>query len=123
MNLLLDTLVVIWWDEGKRLLSGAQVAIREAEEVFVSSASAWEIAIKAGLGRLRPTRRLRDAVAESGFTELPVSFAHAERIGQLPNHHRDPFDRLLIAQALEEGLTVVTRDPAFVGYGVPVIPA
>ena len=81
------------------------------------------MAIKIGLGRLRPTRTVEEAVRESGFLELPVTFRHAERVVDLPAHHRDPFDRLLVAQAEVEGLTLVTRDPVFARYPVAVIGA
>ena len=123
MNLLLDTHVLIWWDEGRRLAAEARRAIADADSVYVSAASAWEVAIKTGLGRLRPTRTVEEAVDESGFLELPVTFRHAERVGKLPPHHRDPFDRLLIAQADVEELTLVTRDAVFARYGVGVIGA
>lgn len=123
MNLLLDTHVLIWWDEGRRLATEARRAIADADSVYVSAASAWEIAIKTGLGRLRPIRTVEQAVDESGFLELPVTFRHAERVGKLPPHHRDPFDRLLIAQADVEELTLVTRDAVFARYGVGVIGA
>jgi PIN domain nuclease of toxin-antitoxin system len=123
VNLLLDTHVLIWWDEGRRLAAEARRAIADADSVYVSAASAWEVAIKTGLGRLRPTRTVEHAVDESGFLELPVTFRHAERVGKLPPHHRDPFDRLLIAQADVEELTLVTRDAVFARYGVAVIGA
>ncbi len=123
MNLLLDTHVLIWWDEGRRLSSAARRAIRDADAVYVSAASAWEIAIKIGLGRLRPTRTVEQAAAESGFLELPVTFRHAELVAQLPAHHRDPFDRLLVAQAEAERLTLVTRDPVFQRYSSATIEA
>ncbi len=123
MNLLLDTHVLIWWDEGRRLAAGARRAIGEADAVYVSAASAWEIAIKIGLGRLRPTRTVEQAATESGFFELPVTFRHAGLVAALPKHHRDPFDRLLIAQAEAEKLTLVTRDPVFRRYSVATIEA
>jgi len=123
VNLLLDTHVLIWWDEGRKLGVEARRAIAEAEAVYVSAASAWEVAIKIGLGRLRPTRTVEQAAQESGFLELPVTFRHAERVAFLPAHHRDPFDRLLIAQADLEELTVVTRDPVFGRYRVNTIAA
>lgn len=123
MRLLLDTHVLIWWDEGRRLSAPARRAITDADEVFVSAASAWEVAIKVGLGRLRPTRTVEDAVEESGFAELPVTFPHASRVASLPPHHRDPFDRLLAAQAEVEGLTLVTRDPAFEPYEIDLLRA
>jgi PIN domain nuclease of toxin-antitoxin system len=123
VRLLLDTHVLIWWDEGARLSAKAMDAIRQAEQVYVSAASGWEIAIKASLGRLTTHRRVVDAVAESGFEELPIRLAHAEAVQGLPCHHRDPFDRLLVAQAVAEGLTLVTRDPAFKRYGVKTLKA
>ena len=123
MNLLLDTHVLIWWDEGRRLSPGARRAIRGAEAVYVSAASAWEIAIKIGLGRLRPTRTVEEATTDSGFVELPVTFRHAELVARLPVHHRDPFDRLLVAQAEAERLTLVTRDPVFQRYSGEIIEA
>ena len=123
MNLLLDTHVLIWWDEGRRLAVDARRAIEKADTVYVSAASTWEVAIKVGMGRLRPTRTVEQAVAESGFLELPVTFRHAEQVAALPTHHRDPFDRLLIAQAEVEDLTLVTRDPVFSCYPVEVIEA
>ena len=123
MNLLLDTHVLIWWDEGRRLAPEARRAIENADTVYVSAASAWEVAIKISLGRLRPTRTVEQAAAESGFLELPVTFRHAEGVAALPTHHRDPFDRLLLAQAAVEELTLVTRDPVFGRYPVEVIRA
>ena len=118
MNLLLDTHVLIWWDEGRRLSSVGRLAIESADSVYVSAASAWEVAIKIGLGRLRPARTVEEAADESGFLELPIGFRHAQRVAALPPHHRDPFDRLLIAQAEVEGLTLVTRDPVFERYAI-----
>lgn len=123
MNLLLDTHVLISWDEGRRIAAESRRAIEQADAVYVSAASAWEVAIKTALGRLRPTRTVEQATAESGFLELPITFRHAERVTVLPPHHRDPFDRILVAQAAVEELTLVTRDPVFARYGVGVIGA
>jgi len=123
VRLLLDTHVLMWWDEGARLAKGAADAIRVADQVYVSAASGWEIAIKASLGRLTTDRRVVDAVAESGFEELPVRLSHAEGVQELALHHRDPFDRLLVAQALSERLTLVTRDRIFARYGVSTLKA
>jgi PIN domain nuclease of toxin-antitoxin system len=83
--------------------------------------SEWRIAIKTALGRLQPTRTVEEAVTESGFLELPVTFQHAQRIAALPSHHRDPFDRMLVAQSEVEALTLVTGDPVFGRYGIALI--
>jgi PIN domain nuclease of toxin-antitoxin system len=123
VNVLLDTHVLIWWDEGRRIAAEARQAIEEADAVYVSAASAWEVAIKTALGRLRPTRTVEEAASDSGFLELPVTFRHAERVTGLPPYHRDPFDRMLVAQAAVEELTLVTRDPVFARYRVALIEA
>ena len=123
MNLLLDTHVLIWWDEGRRIAVEARRAIEGADTVYVSAASAWEVAIKTALGRLRPTRTVEEAAFDSGFLELPVTFRHAERLTGLPPHHRDPFDRMLVAQAAVEELALVTRDRVFARYGVALVEA
>ena len=123
MRLLLDTHVLIWWDVGARLSREARNAIRDADEVFVSAASAWEIAIKTALGKIVSSRTVSDAVQTSGFTELPVLFRHADALAALPPLHRDPIDRLLVAQAHVEKLTIVTRDALVSQYAVKVIRA
>lgn len=122
--LLLDTQALIWWDTNDPRLGGkARAAIQDATEVYVSSASAWEIVIKTALGKLRTKRRPSNAVAEGGFRELPVSFDHAEAMRELPAHHSDPFDRLIIAAALVEGCSIVTTDEKFRLYDVNVVDA
>jgi len=123
MRLLLDTHVVIWWDLGAPLSAEAHRAIMEADEVCVSAVSEWEVAIKAGLGKIRSKRSIETVVRENGFTELPVLMRHAHRVRTLPTLHRDPFDRLLIAQAQAEGLRIVTRDEAVIAYAVPSLRA
>jgi len=121
VRLLLDTHVLIWWDAGIVLSEEAVAAIREAEQVYVSAVTGWEIAIKASLGRLETTRSVIDAVTESGFEELPVRLTHAQAVEALPGHHRDPFGRMLVAQAREEGLTLVSRDEAIARYDVRLL--
>ncbi len=122
MNLLLDTHAFIWWCAAS-LGASAHRTIAEAERVVVSAASAWEAAIKVSNGKLRLPEPFTDGIAKSGFVALPVAFHHAEHVAHLPWHHRDPFDRILIAQAQLEGLTVMTADRVFQAYGVPVIEA
>lgn len=119
MRALLDTHTLLWWDGGVLPARTVRV-IRGADEVYVSAASAWEAAIKAALGRLDAAAPMAAVARAYGFRELPISFAHAERVRSLPPLHRDPFDRMLVAQALVEGLTIVSRDRALVGYGVPL---
>jgi len=87
----------------------------------VSAATAWEAAIKAALGRLRYPDSIETGVEASGFEKLPITFAHAESAAALPAHHADPFDRILIAQARLEGLTLVSGDRAILRYDVPVL--
>lgn len=122
MTLLLDTHAVLWWQTDDRRLSGpARRAIATADIVWVSAASAWEVAIKTALGRLRADEAFAITVAADDFTELPVTLAHAARLQTLPALHADPFDRMLVAQALVEGATLVSRDAALRDYGAPVL--
>jgi len=121
-RLLLDTHVFLWWRaDDTQLAAAAREAIAHAEIVAVSAASAWEAAIKARLGRLRLPEPFAKGVTDSGFSELSVRFAHAERAADLPRHHADPFDRMLVAQAQIEGLTLVTHDSSIWRYDVPVL--
>lgn len=125
MRLLLDTHAVIWFTgDPDALRPEAREAIVDADTVVVSAASIWEISTKAALGKLRPP--VDDLVAELGewgFELLPITASHAWATGQLPGHHRDPFDRMLVAQSRLEGLTIVTRDPAISLYQVAVLAA
>ncbi len=119
MRLLLDTHALLWWlDDDPRLEQSAADAIAGAEFVAVSAASAWEIGIKQSIGKLSGPDDLPAELATNGFTELPVTVAHALAAGGLPPHHADPFDRMLVAQSRMEGLTLVTRDDRLVDYGI-----
>ena len=122
MKLLLDTHVVLWWRlDSRRLKRPARERIATADVVWVSAASGWEVAIKQGLGKLSLADSFLWMVEDSDFDELPVTLRHAERVAALPLHHTDPFDRMLVAQAAVEGATIVTHDPQFEHYDVPVV--
>ena len=125
MRLLLDSHVLLWWTSSpSRIAAPTKSAIDSSDnDVFVSVATAWELAIKSGLGRLRMPSGLEEKMDERGLQKLGISFAHAALAGRLPRHHGDPFDRMLIAQAQSEGLTLVTRDRVFSAYGIPVLKA
>jgi PIN domain nuclease of toxin-antitoxin system len=123
MRLLLDTRIFCWsFYERKRLSQYAQRLMSEADEVFVSSVSIWEIAIKARLGKIdADPQELFQQIQLNGFQELPVWSKHALVVASLPLHHTDPFDRLLIAQALSEPLHLLTADPQLKQYSDLVI--
>ena len=125
MNLLLDTHAYLWWlSDSAALGKRARATIADPETlVFVSAASIWEASVKSRLGRL-DLKKDADLVAEiagNEFEELAISARHARQAAALPPHHRDPFDRMLIAQATMEELRVVTRDPVFARYGVATL--
>ena len=127
MRLLLDTHTFLWWvtDDASLSKTARHLIADTANEVFVSAVNAWEIAIKFGLGRLQlpepPERYVPDRIARNGFQPLPISVAHALRVGGLPQHHRDPFDRLLVAQALEEDMPLLTADAMIRQYAARVL--
>ena len=129
MNLLLDTNALLWWLGGSdRLGEPARRIIADpANVIYVSAASAWEIAIKRALGKLTVPPNLADwlpiALRENRFTPLAIGISHALEVETLAAHHADPFDRILIAQATAEGLTIVTGDPQIERYGVPIVRA
>lgn len=124
MRLLLDTHVVLWaLAKAGQLSERAAAVILREDEVFVSAASLWEIEIKRALGKLDAPDDLEVVIEASGFRSLPIAFRHATRAGALPRHHGDPFDRMLVAQAQLEGLTLVTSDAAIAAYQVAVLPA
>lgn len=121
MRLLLDTHVAIWWLAGDRRLSAlARRAIDDADDAFLSAVSLWEIFVKEDSGRLELPLGFVDALRDD-FVELPLTFEHALEGRALPPLHRDPFDRMLVAQALAERLTIVTSDATIPRYGVPVL--
>lgn len=125
MKLLLDTHAWLWWlSDPEQLTQQALNRIASPNHlVAVSAASVWEVVIKRARGRLRFDGDPVAAVVDSGFEPLAINLAHAARAGDLPPHHRDPFDRMLVAQAEIEGLTIVTRDPAFDAYEVSLLAA
>lgn len=124
MRLLLDTHAFLWWLDGDRRLSsrGRRLIADETTEVFVSAASAWEIAIKAAAGKLPGARDVAADVSgcllSQGFRPLDITVGHAQRAGGLPLLHRDPFDRMLVAQAFVEGLPLLSNDSVFDAYAV-----
>ena len=122
MNLLLDTCVLLWWLDDPDLLSKeALTAIKEPDnEIIVSVVSVWEIAIKKALGKLETPENLKELVVDSGFALRPVNYEHAWQVKDLPSHHRDPFDRLLISQAKTESLMLVTRDSWLKAYNISI---
>lgn len=123
MRLLLDTHVFLWAVAGSSLLKpAARRAIEAADQVYVSAASIWEITIKARLGKIEADPyELADAIEASGFIELAVRASHAAGVGRLPLHHNDPFDRLLVAQAVAEPLRLLTADVVLVQYSELVV--
>lgn len=124
MRLLLDTHALIWWLDGDETLSErARAAIGAPDSaVYVSAASAWEIATKYRIGKLpiaaRLVGKLAAILARQNFYELAVTLAHAELAGSLPGAHRDPFDRMIVGQALQERLTLVSNERLFDAFGV-----
>ena len=127
MRALLDTHAFLWWIVGdERLSDGASRAIADRRnEIFVSAASIWEIAIKGRLGRLSipgdPGTFIGGQIAENSFRGLPIVAGHALRVWDLPDHHQDPFDRMLVAQAQVEGLTLISQDRQVARYEVEVV--
>lgn len=124
MRLLLDTHTFIWWMTNDRALpaSAREIIGREDNDVFLSAATAWEMAIKHKIGKLPVVAGfiadVPGAMEAEGFIELPVSVVHGQMAGALDGHHKDPFDRMLIAQALCEELTLVSNETRFDTYGV-----
>jgi PIN domain nuclease of toxin-antitoxin system len=123
VRVLLDTHALIWALEGSDKLSPAATAVLEdgENEVLVSAASAWEIAIKRALGKLEAPDDLADIVEQAGFTPRPITLEDAQGIATLPPLHRDPFDRMLVAQARIDGVPIVSRDANIARYRIQVI--
>jgi PIN domain nuclease of toxin-antitoxin system len=124
VRLLLDTHILIWWlSDDLALPAAARAAIGDPRaEIFVSAATAWEITIKHALGRLDfPVGRMSEILNAAGFIPLSIKVEHGVLAGGLPRHHDDPFDRMLIAQAQHEGLTIATADSKFRSYAVAVL--
>ena len=125
MNLLLDTHVLLWWlDDHPTLSKKARTAIADPENlVLISAAVIWEIRIKQALGKLEIPRNFRNVLDRQPFEMLDITADHAHAVGDLPAQHRDPFDRMLVAQAKVEGLTLVSRDVRLKRYKIPFIEA
>lgn len=124
-KILLDTHALIWWLDGDPQLGElASKCISDSRnEVFVSAATNWEISIKKAIGKLDAADDLDSIIDDEGFTKLAISNFHGDQAGKLPLHHRDPFDRMLIAQAQSEGLELLTKDEVFPLYSVRTINA
>ena len=125
MNLLLDTHVVLWWlGDDPTLSDAARSAIADPENtVFLSAVVVWEIRIKQGIGKLDLPEDFGEVLAQQCFPELSITVQHADAIAVLPAIHRDPFDRLLVAQAIVDRMTIVTRDPFIADYDIDTIVA
>ena len=125
MRLLLDTVTLLWWLDGDAKLGATTRATitDPGNEIFVSAASAWEISVKRASGKLEAPFEIERALERNYFIELPIEVAHSVRAGALPMHHKDPFDRMLVAQAQLESLTLVTNDGEIAKYDVELLSA
>lgn len=124
MRLLVDSHVALWWLEENELLGAeCREVIQNADEAYFSAVTPWELGIKRALGKLTMPDGLVEALESAGFVPLAISAAHAEHAPALPAHHRDPFDRMLIAQAELEELSLVTADQQFAAYEVTLVDA
>lgn len=126
MKLLIDTHILIWFLEGSKLLSKSrrQIIIDPNNDIFVSIASLWEMAIKISLGKLTIAKPLADVIKQISIENieiLAISPEHIQQVSVLPFHHRDPFDRMIIAQAQIENLSVITNDSNFGSYGIKIV--
>lgn len=119
MRLLADTHVIIWWlTDHEALVDDVKAKLDHEPDVFVSAATIWEVAIKQAIGKLDDPADLPERIMASGFRELPITSRHAAAAGRLPPIHQDPFDRMLVAQAQCEGLTLITKDRHIRKYDV-----
>jgi PIN domain nuclease of toxin-antitoxin system len=124
VSLLLDTHVILWWlADDPTLPDEIKARLDHEPDVYVSAATIWEVAIKQAIGKLPEPAGLPERIRDSGFTELPIKSRHAMTAARLPPVHRDPFDRMLVAQAQEENLILVTRDSRCQKYDVAILPA
>jgi PIN domain nuclease of toxin-antitoxin system len=123
MKILLDTHILIWWLSKASRLSQTEIdLITDSDNfIFVSAATAWEIAVKKMIGKLEAPDDLPAALAVNNFLELPITIEHSQKLYQLPLHHNDPFDRIMIAQAMSEDLTFMTRDAKIALYEIRTI--
>ena len=127
MKVLLDTYTFLWWitDDNRLSSSASEIITNGDNELFLSAATGWEIAIKAQLGRIKlpkePYPFIADQLRLNGIQSLPIHMSHALHVYSLPNHHRDPFDRMIIAQAQLENLSILTMDPQIAKYKVKVV--
>lgn len=123
MRLLIDSHAFLWWSEASSSLgsaAGSEIA-DPANEALISIAALWELTIKASTGKLTLPADLETMAATLGFSVLPINFVHLRHLGLLPRVHRDPFDRMMVAQALAEGIPIATGDRIFAAYGVQIV--
>lgn len=125
MRLLLDTHALLWWlDDDPSLSAEARAAVASrANQVYVSAASWWEAGVKQATGKLRLTDDFEETVLRQPFLPLPLTGRHMLESARLPMIHKDPFDRMLVAQCRSEGLALVSRDQLLAGYGIELVPA
>ena len=124
MRLLLDTHIVLWWlSDDPTLAAEIKDRLDHEPDVYVSAATIWEVAIKQSIGKLQKPDDLPERVRDSGFRHLDITAEHSITVGRLPLLHRDPFDRMLIAQAKAEHLTLVTRDAEIAQYDLEILAA
>lgn len=123
MKLLLDTHTALWWllDDERLGVDASRELTEDRNQILLSAAVVWEVSIKRSLGKLRAPPDFAAILLESGAQPLPITLDHAAAVESLPWHHRDPFDRLLLAQALSEGAAIASRDEALLQYGVSLV--